>query len=89
MDTIRRRPWGLTRMTDRFPGAPSFYASVVLDPATQLAVFYDGAGREIDMGKHGTNRAKGSGTMSGGGGDGDGPPKPQTSDDSTTDYVPD
>ncbi|MFJ4185338.1 putative ATP-grasp-modified RiPP [Kitasatospora sp. NPDC089509] len=49
------RPWGVGRLapyptTTRLP-----YTSVVIDPATQLGVFRDGAGLVVEMGKHGTS----------------------------------
>jgi putative ATP-grasp target RiPP len=84
MDVTVRRPWGLSRMIDRLPEAAADFALVLLDPSTQLAVFFDDTGARIDMGRHGTNKSASSGTRSGGGGDGEGPPKPQTTDDATS-----
>jgi putative ATP-grasp target RiPP len=72
------------RLIDRdFP----VYARVVLDPSTQMARYFDSVGRPVELGKHGTNKAKATASMSGGG-DGKGP-APQTRDDTTTDYEPD
>ncbi len=80
-------PWGFQLMTDRLPTSPPPYARVALDPCTQTAAYFDAAGQIVEMGKHGTNKTKGTASMSGGG---DGAkPKPQTQDDSTTDYESD
>ncbi len=80
-------PWGWGRMTDRLPLGPLPYATVELDPVTQTGCFRDAGGQVVEMGKHGTNKTKGTGTLSGGG-DGD-KPQPQTQDDNTTDYESD
>lgn len=80
-------PWGLRLVTDRLPVAPVSYDRVVLDPGTQTATYYDQAGQVIEMGKHGTNKTKGTASMSGGGDEAK--PKPQTQDDTTTDYESD
>jgi putative ATP-grasp target RiPP len=77
-------PWGLSRMTGRLPVGPPDYCDMVLDPVTQTGRFYDDCGQLVEMGKHGTNKTKGTASMSGGG-DGKNP-SPQTQDDSTTDY---
>jgi putative ATP-grasp target RiPP len=87
MKTQASVPWGLTRMTDRLPEPPPPYCEVVLDPVTQTARFYDAHGQVIEMGKHGTNRTKGTASKSGGG-DGQ-KQQPQVQDDTTTDYEPD
>ncbi|MER5795634.1 putative ATP-grasp-modified RiPP [Streptomyces sp. NPDC001980] len=74
-------------VTDRLPvGAPS-YVSVVLDAASQTAVYTDAAGQVVEMGKHGTSKTTGTASVSGGG-DGQ-KPQPQTQDDNTTDYESD
>ncbi|HEY2579300.1 MAG TPA: putative ATP-grasp-modified RiPP [Streptosporangiaceae bacterium] len=83
MTTMTQRPWGLTRITDRYPEAPPCYASVALDPESQLAVYRDADGQIIEMGKHGTNSSSSTASRSGGG---DGArPQPQTDDDTTAD----
>ncbi|MFC5183605.1 putative ATP-grasp-modified RiPP [Actinomadura harenae] len=80
-------PWGWGRMTDRLPlGSPS-YVRVELDPVTQCARYYDGAGQVIEMGRHGTSKTRGTASLSGGG-DGSSPSE-QTQDDNTTDYESD
>ncbi|GAA1590541.1 hypothetical protein GCM10009804_53380 [Kribbella hippodromi] len=59
MPSSTARPWGLTRATPikEVPGetAP---ASMTIDPATQLTVYRDAAGRVAQAGppKHGTSR---------------------------------
>ncbi|MFF5143611.1 putative ATP-grasp-modified RiPP [Streptomyces sp. NPDC013157] len=74
-------------VTDRLPvGAPA-YVSVVLDAASQTAVYTDAAGQVVEMGKHGTSKTTGTASVSGGG-DGQ-KPQPQTQDDNTTDYESD
>ena len=80
-------PWGVRLMADRLPEAPPAYARAELDPASQTARFYDAGGFIVDMGKHGTNRTRGTATRSGGG-DGKNP-QPQRTDDNTTDYESD
>jgi putative ATP-grasp target RiPP len=80
-------PWGLRLVTDRLPTSLPTYAGIVLDPATQTAQYFDTAGQVVEMGKHGTNKTKGTASVSGGG---DGAkPQPQTQDDNTTDYETD
>ncbi|WP_461076361.1 putative ATP-grasp-modified RiPP [Streptomyces deserti] len=74
-------------VTDRLPISPPSYASVVLDGATQTALYTDAIGRVLEMGKHGTSRTTGTASVSGGG-DGE-QPQPQTQDDVTTDYESD
>ncbi|MFI6278750.1 DUF6415 family natural product biosynthesis protein [Streptomyces sp. NPDC050988] len=52
--TVRTlRPWGLTRM-EPYPTLHAAATAVVLDPASQTAVFHDHQGRPVEMGKHGT-----------------------------------
>lgn len=53
---VTARPWGLGRMAP-YPTMAPAYARAELDPATQTAVFYDGAGQVLEMGKHGTSTA--------------------------------
>jgi putative ATP-grasp target RiPP len=80
-------PWALRLVTDRLLVGPPSYATVTLDPVTQIARYADATGRPVEMGKHGTSRTTGTASVSGGG-DGNGP-QPQTQDDSTTDYESD
>ncbi|MGV9853695.1 putative ATP-grasp-modified RiPP [Streptomyces endocoffeicus] len=80
-------PWAMRLVTDRLPVSPPSYAAVVLDGATQTARYTDAAGQVVEMGKHGTNKTKGTASVSGGG-DGQNP-QPQTQDDNTTDYESD
>ncbi|GAA4241908.1 hypothetical protein GCM10022254_72650 [Actinomadura meridiana] len=80
-------PWGWGRMTERLPIGPVPYTRVELDPITQTSRFCNDADQIVEMGKHGTNKTKGTATMSGGG-DGD-RPQQQTQDDNTTDYEQD
>ncbi|MBA0053191.1 putative ATP-grasp-modified RiPP [Streptomyces sp. AJS327] len=48
------RPWGAERL-ETYPTASRLpHATVTIDLSTQLGVFRDGAGRVVDMGKHGT-----------------------------------
>lgn len=85
--TAVQAPWAMRLVTDRLPvGAPS-YVSVVLDAASQTAVYTDAAGQVVEMGKHGTSKTTGTASVSGGG-DGQ-KPQPQTQDDNTTDYESD
>ncbi|MGW1623594.1 putative ATP-grasp-modified RiPP [Streptomyces sp. NPDC002172] len=85
--TAVQAPWAMRLVTDRLPvGAPS-YVSVVLDGASQTAVYTDAAGEVVEMGKHGTSKTTGTASVSGGG-DGQ-KPQPQTQDDNTTDYESD
>ncbi|MQS39808.1 putative ATP-grasp-modified RiPP [Streptomyces katsurahamanus] len=87
---MRGVPWGLGLVRDRLPVSPPAYARVELDPVTQLARYRDADGQVVEMGKHGTNKTKGTASMSGGSGGGDGEaPKPQVQDDVTTDYESD
>ncbi|MFJ9691568.1 putative ATP-grasp-modified RiPP [Kitasatospora sp. NPDC101183] len=50
------RPWGATRLAP-YPTAVRLpFATVSIDPATQLGVFKDHAGLVVEMGKHGTSK---------------------------------
>lgn len=80
-------PWAMRLVTDRLPVGPPVYATVTLDPSTQTAEYSDAAGQVVEMGKHGTNKTKGTASVSGGG-DGQSA-QPQTQDDNTTDYESD
>ncbi|MGW6917585.1 putative ATP-grasp-modified RiPP [Kitasatospora sp. NPDC054939] len=60
-------PWGTTRMRPYPPAAPAAELSVVIDPATQVAVYVDEQGRTVEMGKHGTSTNTSSPTSTGGG----------------------
>lgn len=89
MDTGSGIPWGLTRVTARLPMATPL-GRAELDPVTQTARYFDEHGQVIEMGRHGTNKQTSTTSYSGGSGGTDGQgPKPQVSDDSTTDYEPD
>lgn len=88
METLApEAPWAMRLVTDRLTAAPPAYATVTLDEATQTARYTDAAGQVVEMGKHGTNKTKGTASVSGGG-DGQ-TPQPQTQDDNTTDYESD
>ncbi|WP_051072977.1 putative ATP-grasp-modified RiPP [Nocardiopsis valliformis] len=77
-------PWALRLVTDRLPRTCPTPANTTLDPATQLALHTGTDGTVIELAKHGTNRTRGTATMSGGG---DGSvPQHQSQDDNTTDY---
>ncbi|MFC9220028.1 putative ATP-grasp-modified RiPP [Streptomyces hygroscopicus] len=80
-------PWAMRLVTDRLPVGPPPYAAVTLDGVTQTARYTDAVGQVVEMGKHGTNKTKGTASVSGGG-DGQ-TPQPQTQDDNTTDYESD
>ena len=80
-------PWAMRLVTDRLPVGPPSYTAVVLDPATQTAVYTDAVGQIVEMGKHGSSKTTGTASMSGGGDGQD--PQPQTQDDNTTDYESD
>lgn len=84
---VPKAPWAMRLVTDRLPIGPPSYATVTLDPVTQIARYTDGAGRPVQMGRHGTSKTTGTASMSGGG-DGQSP-QPQTQDDNTTDYESD
>lgn len=53
------RPWGLGRLApyDSTALVPA-YASVAIDPDSQLAVYFDATGQRFDMGAHGTSTGK-------------------------------
>jgi putative ATP-grasp target RiPP len=80
-------PWGYTRVQERLPVGSPLLSTPTLDPVTQTAMYVDEAGQPIEAGAHGTNKTKGTASMSGGG-DGNSPP-PQKQDDTTTDYESD
>lgn len=84
---VLETPWAMRLVTDRLPAAPASYSTVTLDGATQIARYRGAAGQVVEMGKHGTNKTKGTASVSGGG-DGQ-TPQPQTQDDNTTDYESD
>ncbi|MGW5657491.1 putative ATP-grasp-modified RiPP [Streptomyces humi] len=54
MGAVTLRPWGISRMAP-YPTLAPGYATATLDPDTQTAVFRDGFGRVLDMGKHNTS----------------------------------
>ncbi|MGW0864471.1 putative ATP-grasp-modified RiPP [Streptomyces sp. NPDC002611] len=51
---VTARPWGLGRMAP-YPTMAPDYADVRLDDPTQTAVFLDGSGQVVEMGKHNTS----------------------------------
>ncbi|MBG0818605.1 putative ATP-grasp-modified RiPP [Planomonospora sp. ID82291] len=74
--------WGLAQATEPLPKDGPLYATAVLDPATQLARFYDAAGAIVDMGDK--KKAVTVTKSKGGGGDGSGKSNP-VADDSNSD----
>lgn len=50
------RPWGIGRLRPYPRAHLQGFATVEIDPATQLGVFRDGSGRIVEMGKHGTSK---------------------------------
>lgn len=86
-DPLSHRPWGATRMTPvTGDGRPS-YARIELNPDTQVARYFDAAGRLIQAGKHGTNKPQTVSQPTGGSKDGEDPSNPD--DVNVTQYVPD
>lgn len=85
--TSAQAPWAMRLVTNRSPLAPTPYATVTLDAATQTARYTDASGRVVEMGRHGTSRTSSTASVSGGG-DGQ-QPQPQSQDDTTTDYESD
>ncbi|QVQ50106.1 putative ATP-grasp-modified RiPP [Spiractinospora alimapuensis] len=81
-------PWGMRLASERLFLPSSSFASVDLDGDSQIAVYRDGSGAIIEMGKHGTNRSRATNSMSSGGGDGQ-EEQIQVQDDSVTDYESD
>lgn len=55
-------PWGSSRLAPYTTTVQLPYASVTIDPATQLGVFRDRHGHVVEMGKHGTSSATGTTT---------------------------
>lgn len=49
------RPWGMGRLASYPTTVNVPYATVTIDPMTQLGVFRDHQGKPVDMGKHGTS----------------------------------
>ncbi|XKK59206.1 putative ATP-grasp-modified RiPP [Streptomyces sp. ARC32] len=49
------RPWVAGRLAPYPTVVHRSHATVTIDPATQLGVYRDRAGRVIEMGKHGTS----------------------------------
>lgn len=49
-------PWGAGRLAPYPTTTRRPHATVVIDPATQLGVYQDHAGRVVEMGAHGTAR---------------------------------
>ncbi|MCX4747259.1 putative ATP-grasp-modified RiPP [Kitasatospora sp. NBC_01287] len=60
-------PWGTTRMGPFVESGPVPAITSVIDPETQVAVYYDDQGREIEMGAHGTSTNTSTPTTTGGG----------------------
>ncbi|GGP01076.1 hypothetical protein GCM10012278_03380 [Nonomuraea glycinis] len=57
MDDVQRattKPWGLTRATRLHPLTPTPYATIQLDPATQVTRFLDEKLRMVDTGTFAT-----------------------------------
>lgn len=51
-------PWGVRRLAP-YPTVTQLpYTTVTVDPATQLGVARDSTGQVVEMGKHGTSKAK-------------------------------
>jgi putative ATP-grasp target RiPP len=49
------RPWGISRLAPYPTTVKLPYATVAIDPTTQLGVFRDHQGKTVEMGKHGTS----------------------------------
>ncbi|MFJ1936894.1 putative ATP-grasp-modified RiPP [Kitasatospora sp. NPDC088160] len=62
-------PWGTTRMGPFQETEPVPRLTAVIDPETQVAVYFDDQGRKIELGAHGTS-TNATGPTSTGGGDG-------------------
>ncbi|MGV9532076.1 putative ATP-grasp-modified RiPP [Streptosporangium sandarakinum] len=72
-------PWGLSRATTPLPEECDLYASVQLDPVTQVTHFHDRDGAIVDMATKITiTKSRGGGNDGSGG-------SPQVADDSNTD----
>ncbi|MFD9685200.1 putative ATP-grasp-modified RiPP [Kitasatospora sp. NPDC059088] len=64
-------PWGTTRMRPYPDTTPALGLTAVIDPQTQVAVYFDHEGRRAEMGAHGTSTDSSTPTSTGqGGGDG-------------------
>lgn len=64
MQTIAvRRPWGIGRMKPYPKVTVVSFASVTIDPDTQLGVFLDAQGQVVEMGKHGTGKGTETNTV--------------------------
>ncbi|MFJ5524326.1 putative ATP-grasp-modified RiPP [Streptomyces sp. NPDC093249] len=48
-------PWGASRLAPYPDVVRQPYATVTIDPTTQLGVFRDRVGQVVEMGKHGTS----------------------------------
>ncbi|MEU2607649.1 putative ATP-grasp-modified RiPP [Streptomyces albus] len=53
--TTAVRPWGAGRLAPYPTVIRRPYASVTVDPDTQLGVYMDHTGKVVEMGKHGTS----------------------------------
>ncbi|GAB3809973.1 putative ATP-grasp-modified RiPP [Kribbella italica] len=88
--TATARPWGVRRAARCAspPDDSSILTAEAIDPATQLGIFRDEDGRQVQAGppKHGTSRAQFK-SLPTGGGDGARPGKPD--DTKVVEYVPD
>lgn len=51
-----RKPWGVRRMRPYPTVERQPFVHVSIDPATQLALYYDACGRTVEMGRHGTSK---------------------------------
>ncbi|WP_436786237.1 putative ATP-grasp-modified RiPP [Yinghuangia sp. YIM S10712] len=56
MQHTQLRPWGVGRMRPYPSTCAQPFATVAIDPVTQLGVFRDRRGQVVEMGKHGTSR---------------------------------
>lgn len=88
---IAAQPWGARRLAPYPTSVIRPFTRIELDPEKQTAVYFDAAGRRVEMGsdgRHGTNRATASQTATGADGGGPQPPKPADTD-ALEDHVPD
>ncbi|NJP45065.1 putative ATP-grasp-modified RiPP [Actinacidiphila epipremni] len=56
MQQTAARPWAIGRMRPYPRTTVQPFATVEIDPATQLGVFRDAGGLVVEMGKHGTSK---------------------------------
>ncbi|MGF1430851.1 putative ATP-grasp-modified RiPP [Kitasatospora sp. LaBMicrA B282] len=60
-------PWGTTRMGPFVESGRLPVLTSVIDPESQVAVYYDDQGRAVEMGAHGTSTETSTPTSTGGG----------------------